>query len=185
MDWRHLLQELQQGNWQALLLPEVAMLIVGILLLMIGARIYRLIIIAPGFICGALLAKQFVSGSPEVQLIVTLVLGIVGAVLLTSIEKLAISIVGALLFAGLTFAIAPLVMGTVAWFVPVIAGFLGSMIFPYIYKKALPVSTALLGSLCVCWSTGLNEDPIMIAVFWVGGIVLQLILGGALSDKAD
>ena len=91
MDWRHLLQEVQQGNWQALLIPEVAMLTVGCLLMLIGARVYRIIIIAPGFICGALLAKEYISGSSEVQLIVTLVLGIIGAILFTSIEKLAIS----------------------------------------------------------------------------------------------
>ena len=185
MDWRYLLQELQQGHWQALLLPEVAMLIVGCMLLLIGARVYRVIIIAPGFICGALVAKEYISGSSEVQLIVTLVLGLVGAILFTSIEKLAISIVGALLTAGLVFAVAPLFMATVAWYIPVVAGFLGSMVFPYIYKKALPVSTSLLGSLCLCWSVGLSADPVMIGVFWVGGIVLQLILGGALKDKAD
>jgi hypothetical protein len=156
-----------------------------VLLLIIGARIYRFVIVAPGFVCGALIAKNYVSGAPEVQLVVTLVCGIVGAVVLTSIEKLALAIVGALLTAGLVFAIAPLFMGTVIWYIPVLAGFLGSMIFPYIYKKALPVSTALLGSLCVCWATGLSQDIIMISVFWVGGIVLQLILGGALGDKAD
>lgn len=185
MDWRHLLQEVQQGNWQALLIPEVAMLTVGCLLMLIGARVYRIIIIAPGFICGALLAKEYISGSSEVQLIVTLVLGIIGAILFTSIEKLAISIVGALLTAGLVSAVAPILLGTVAWYVPVVAGFLGSMIFPYIYKKALPVSTSLLGSLCVCWSMGLNEDPVMVGIFWLGGVILQLILGGALRDKAD
>ena len=76
--------------------------------------------------------------------------------------------------AGLVFAVAPLFMATVAWYIPVVAGF-RSMVFPYIYKST-SVSTSLLGS---CWSVGLSADPVMIGVFWVGGIVLQLILGSA------
>ena len=89
------------------------MLIVGILLLVIGARIYRLIIVAPDLSAVHSWPKSLCP-APRGSMNWTLVLGIVGAMLLTSIEKLAISIVGALLTAGLVSAVAPLVMGTVA-----------------------------------------------------------------------
>jgi hypothetical protein len=184
MNWREAHKALQKGDWQALLHPDMAMLIVGALLLIAGARIYRLVIIAPGFVCGALIATNYVSGSQEVKLIVTLVAGIVGAIILTKLEKLALAIVGALLTAGLVYSVAPFI-GVVQWYVPVIAGFVGSLVFPYVYKKALPISTALLGALCIGWSTGLSQDPVMICVFWVGGIVVQTMFGGKLKDKVE
>ena len=185
MEWDQIIPEIQQGNWQILLTPEVAMLIIGILLLVIGSRVYRLIIISPGFVCGALISKNFISGSSEVQLIATLVLGIVGAILLTSIERLAISIVGALLFGGVVFAVGPLIMGTVAWFIPVLAALVGSFVFPLIYKKVLPISTSLLGALSVAWALEMSSDTRIIVGLWVVGLVFQLLIGGKLKDKAD
>lgn len=184
MKWREVLKALQEGDWQAMLHPEMALLIVGFLLLILGARIYRLVIIAPGFVCGALIATNYVSGSQEVRLIVTLIAGIIGAIILTKLEKLALAIVGALLTAGLVYAAAPFI-GAMQWYIPVIAGFVGSVIFPFVYKKALPISTALLGALCIGWSTDLSQDPLMICAFWVSGIVVQTMFGGKIKDKIE
>ena len=80
-------------SMESVFVPEVLIWMVGIVFLLAGARLYRLILMAPGFALGALIAVEYGGGfSREVQLMVTLGIGVIGALILSTLEKLAIAI---------------------------------------------------------------------------------------------
>ena len=86
---------------------------------------------SPGFAIGALLAVEYGGAlSKEIQLGVTVVVGIIGAVVLMTLEKLAIALTGALAFVGVLYAATPLVFatGVAPWYAPAIAALLGSFL---------------------------------------------------------
>lgn len=161
-----------------LLVPEVLIWLVGIVFLCAGARLYRLALMSPGFAIGALLAVEYGGAlSKEIQLGVTVVVGIIGAVVLMTLEKLAIALTGALAFVGLLYAATPLVFatGVAPWYAPAIAALLGSFFFPMLYKKLLPILTPLAGALCICWAINKLQEPYIVGGLWVVGALIQLV----------
>ena len=149
--------------------------LLGVLLLVAGARLYRLAIVAPGFAAGVLAGLELMASTdPTTRLVSALALGIIGAVLLHMVERLAVAAAGALLLAGLAHALSPLVLaGPEPWYVPVAAALVGLLLFPRLYKAMLPAITAVLGSLAVAWAVERPEDLVLIGVLSVIGFALQ------------
>lgn len=149
--------------------------VVGGALLVAGARLYRLALMAPGLAAGVLLGLQITHGaSPELRLVAALCLGIIGAGLVLLAERLAIALGGAFLLGGLANAAAPIVLpGEDAWYVPVAGAVAGLMIFPALFRRLLFIFTALGGALCVAWAMGRPQDLPLIGGLWLAGTVIQ------------
>lgn len=157
----------------------IGRLVVGlaaVLLLVAGARLYRLAIVAPGVAAGVLAGLEVMaSADPTTRLVAALALGVIGGVLFHLVERLAVSAAGALLLAGLAHALSPLVLtGPEPWYVPVAAALVGVFLFPRLYRTLLPVITAVLGALGVAWAAQRPEDVVLIGGLSVFGLAVQL-----------
>ena len=165
--------------------PRVPVAALGLLLIGWGARLYRVAIVAPGFVAGVFIGLQLASGAElTTRLIAGLTLGIIGGAILHFAERFAIAVTGALLIGGLANAIAPLVMGgPVPWYVPTAASLLGLLLFPSVYRALLKLITPLLGALCVAWALDRPQDVLLIGGLAAAGVIFQLVLGGTRKDK--
>lgn len=165
--------------------PAVPVGVLGLVLALAGARFYRLAIVAPGFALGVLAGLE-VPGGQEARLIAALSLGVIGAGILHLLEKFAVRIGGAFLIAGVAQVAAPLITGRAnEWYVPVAGGIVGLLLFPSLYKRLLPVITAIMGGLCVAWSVGAAEDLRVVGMVSAVGIIVQLASGAKGRGGSD
>ena len=155
--------------------PVAVVGVTGGALLVAGARLYWLALMAPGLAAGMLVGLQITAGaSPELRLAAGLLLGAVGAALVMLAERLAISIAGAFLVGGLANALAPLFLPEKsAWMVPAGGAVLGLLLFPKLFRSLLFVFTSLGGALCVAWAMGRPQDLPLIGGLWLAGTVIQ------------
>lgn len=160
---------------EALLDPKVSIWMLGMVLLLLGARFYQLLIMAPGFAIGALIALRYMpSNSQLVQFAAVLVIGAVCAVALMTVEKLSVSLSGAFVGVAVLSQGAPL-LGTTAPppYSFAIAALLGSMIFPKFYDDFRPAVTATAGAFCIAWSVNKQGALSSIIIIACIGALLQ------------
>jgi hypothetical protein len=154
-------------------------LAVGLILVIFGSRTYKLLLVAPGLVAGVLLAIEYAPvGDPMTKTGIAIGAGIAGAVLMLMVEKIALSSVGAAVLGGLTMAIGPQFVKEVPWYAATIAGLVGAMIFPAIYRRSLRIVTPILGALAVGFALERPEDLILLGTLSLVGIVLQHTLTG-------
>ncbi|MEL6349459.1 MAG: hypothetical protein AAFV53_40525 [Myxococcota bacterium] len=155
--------------------PTLLVGIVGGVLLVAGARLYRLALVTPGLAAGMLLGLELTAGaSPEIQLVAGLCLGLCGAGVMLLAERVAVSLGGALLVGGLVNAAAPLLLpGQDAWYIPAAGAVVGLFLFPKLFRALLFVFTSLGGALCVSWAMGRPQDLPLIGGLWLVGTVVQ------------
>ncbi len=175
-----------------LLNARLAAAAAGALLLVLGARIYRIAIVAPGFVIGVLAvvtaSEQFAPGvmSSTGLTVAALSLGVVGGAICHLLERVAVASVGGLLAAGLAKAFAPLVLGAaMPWYVPVAAALLGLLLFPRFYRALLPVLTPIAGALSIAWAFERSGDIPFIAGLAAVGIIVQLLITRGGKRKGD
>ena len=170
--------------------PRLWVRLVGAALLLVGARVYRLAVIGPGFVAGVFVGLELTSGqSSEIQLATTLILGIGGAALLHMLERFAVALTGGIVAGGLVHAAAPLILGGPApWYVPTVASLLGFLALPRVMDRLLPLITSLVGALAVAWSVDRTHDLVFIRVLTTVGLAIQLLVrrgGGKGKSKGD
>jgi hypothetical protein len=163
---------------EALLEPKVSIWLLGTVLLVLGARFYQLLIMAPGFGIGALIALRYMpSNSQLVQFAAILVIGAVCAVALMTVEKLSVSLSGAFVGVAILSQGAPLFgAASPPPYAFAIGALLGSMIFPKFYDDFRPVVTATVGAFCIAWSVNKEGALSSIAIIACVGALLQYFL---------
>ena len=162
----------------SLLDAHVPVGVLGVMLALAGARFYRLAIVAPGFALGVLAGLQ-VPGSDEVRFVSAIALGVICGAVLHLLERVAIAVGGAFLTAGIATVATPLVTHAPnPWYVPLAGGLIGLFFFPTLYKKLLPIITAVMGGLCVAWSLGVPEDLRVVVGVAAVGVLVQLSTRG-------
>ena len=154
-------------------------LVIGIILVLFGSRTYKLFLMSPGAVVGVLLALEYSPSGDEVTKAgIAVGAGVVGALLVLMVEKVALSAAGAALLAGLSIAIGPQFVSDVPWYIPTIAGLVGAMFFPIIYRRSLRIVTPVMGALAVVLALGRPEDLWLLGGLTLVGIVLQHTLTG-------
>lgn len=154
-------------------------LLVGLLsavVMLFGARLYRLVLVAPGFACGVLFGLHVTaSGAPKTQLIAALCLGVLGGGALLLAERLAVAVLGAVVVAGICRAVLPLVLGAaIPWYVPAAAGLVGLLLVPRLLRAGIKLLTPLLGAIGVAWAVGRPGSLPLIGGLAVFGALFQL-----------
>jgi len=175
-----LMQWIDPSQWGFDLIdPRTLCVVIGAVLILVGSRLYRLMLLGPGFVGGVLLAHHYApAGSDTTKMAIVVGCGVVGVVLMHLMEQTALRLVGVALAVGATTAIAPEVFGSKPpWFLNYVAGAIGAVGFPIVYERALPLVTSLLGALMVAWALGRPTDIIMLAILSVVGIAVQTFLG--------
>lgn len=160
--------------------PRVLCVVAGVLLIVAGSRLYRLMVVSPGFVAGVLLTTHYApAGSDMTKVAIIVGVGLVGALIMHLMEQTALRLVGVALMIGLATAIAPEVFGRqVPWWLNYAAGAVGAVGFPIVYERALPLITSLLGALAVAWALGRETDVWMIGILALVGAAFQTFVAG-------
>ena len=164
------------GLWDA----RVIVIVLGGTLLVAGGRLYRLVLISPGFVGGVLLAHHYApTGSDGTRLAIGIGVGLVGALLMHLMEQAALRILGGAIAVGLAVAFGPgFFDGDPPWFLNYVAGAIGAIGFPLIYERALPLVTSLAGAMAIVWATGRQADIWLLAILTVTGAMIQTFISG-------
>ena len=159
---------------------------VGLLLLLFGARLYRVAVLGLGFAGAAigthlllqLLAPYITAlGEPEVALAVPLVAGGAGAATAWGVQRLALAGTGAVLgviaAAGIVQLVAP-----GAWWVLAIGALVGGLLLPLLFQQVLKLVTPVCGALLVAVAAGFWDQPWWVLALAGVGAGFQLATGG-------
>jgi hypothetical protein len=169
-------------------MSSVAGILVGLLLLGYGRRLYWAFVAGVGFVTGLTLGPRLLPGRPEwLILTVALVFALAGAVLAVFAKKLIIAVIGFLAGGGIGLLLARQqgITGDVpAWVVYIVAGIVGLVLVRMLFEWALILLSSLAGAGLlvagvegrVALSPGLTF-LLVIAVTLIG-IVVQAGLGG-------
>ncbi len=125
-------------------------MILGILLLFFGRRLFWLFVGVAGFIAGLTLGPQLISGQSEMTiLLVALIAGILGAFLAIMLEGLAILIAGFLAGGYLmsTLAVSSgFSLSADPWVIYLIGGIIGLLLVALLFDWAIIILSTLLGA---------------------------------------
>ncbi len=149
--------------------------ILGILLLFFGRRLFWLFVGVAGFIAGLTLVPQFITGQSQMTiLLIAIIAGIIGAFLAVMLEGLAILIAGFLAGGylmtalvvplGLSFSAQPSVMY-------IIGGVIGLLLVAVLFDWAIIILSTLLGAeilMPVLHITGSTHWTVFIILVVVG-----------------
>jgi len=131
-------------------MSSVAGILVGLVLLGYGRRLYWAFVAGVGFLTGLALGPRLLAGQPEwVILTVALVLAVVGAVLAVVAKKLIIAVIGFLAGGGIGLLLLrqPGIRGDVpAWAVYLVAGIVGLLLVRTLFEWALILLSSLAGA---------------------------------------
>ena len=159
-------------------------LVVGILLLLSGRRLYWMLVGVVGFVAGLTFAEQLIGNQAAlVVLAIAVVAGLLGAVLALALQKVMVAVAGFVIGGGLAATLFPgasphLLAGVAAASLPVlIGGIIGALLVLLLFDWALIVLSSLLGAALVVQP--LTSDPLLIrAVFgaaFLMGVVVQFL----------
>ena len=160
-------------------LPIVSLLL-GAVILFFGRRIFWLCVAAIGFAAGVELAPHLMhEPTPLLQLTVALVLGFIGALLATFLQKIAIAIAGFVaggkLAVALSGAFAISTGGGAYWLAFLIGGVIGSILLLFLFNWALIFLSAVVGAYLIL-------SPFPLAPTGRAIVFVVLILIGVLAQ---
>ncbi|MBM4393406.1 MAG: hypothetical protein FJ090_19970 [Deltaproteobacteria bacterium] len=161
-------------------------LVAGVAFLLFGARVYGLLVVAPGIVGGLALGAavgQLVGGPLAVSVAMVLA-ALAGAVICQLFEKVALAVGGVGLGTWLAWAAWPLVVHAQApWWGLLGGACLGGLAFPRVYHYCLKPLTALLGAWTVAWSVHQEHRPWAVVGLAILGTAVQIWLGGKGGKK--
>lgn len=127
---------------------QLGTVVLGVLLLFFGRRLFWLFVAALGFVAATdFIAPLIDPRSREVLLVVGIIAGIAGALLAIFIQKVAVAIAGALaggFYARLFFETAG--FHDLAWIAALVGAILGAILMLVLFKWALIVFSAIAGA---------------------------------------
>ncbi|MCB0195316.1 MAG: DUF4203 domain-containing protein [Anaerolineae bacterium] len=161
-------------------------LLVGIIILVAGRRLFWLVVGAAGFLTGLGLAFNYLNiESTAVLLLIGLVAGIIGIVVALFLQKVAIIIAG--FFMGGYFAVG--LFDAVAanpaewqWLIYIVGGIVGAILVSTLFEYALIVLSAVIGASLI--TEGLNLSSSITAIVWLVLVVVGLVIQARTSSPS-
>jgi len=162
----------------------LAFLLVGLLLLLIGRRLFWLFVAVAGFLAGVTLAPLILPHQSELfTLLVALGLGVAGTLLAIFLQKIAVALAG---FAGggylAAVLCAPLLGGAAdgarypgTWLCALIGGILGAVLLIVFFNWALIILSSLQGAHLIARALPMprHYHPLLFVLLAVIGIAVQ------------
>ncbi len=125
-------------------------LLVGLVLLVYGRRLYWLFVAGIGFLTGLALAPRLLVGQPEwMILLVALILALIGALLAVVAQKFVVGLIGFLAGGGsgvLLLRALHMESNTLAWIVYLLLGIAGLVLGLVLFEWALILLSSLAGA---------------------------------------
>jgi uncharacterized membrane protein YsdA (DUF1294 family) len=156
-----------------------APVLVGLLLLVLGRRLYWVFVGAVGFAAGLTLATQLTHRAPDATaLVIALLAGLVGVLLAIFLTRLAIALAGFAAGAWVTAFLWNWLSPTVAttpWLPAVVGGVLGALLASTLFDWVLIVVSAVAGAVLVAQYLPIEKagQGVVVAVLAAIGIAVQ------------
>ncbi|HEX9675154.1 MAG TPA: DUF4203 domain-containing protein [Anaerolineales bacterium] len=170
----------------------VVRVVVGLLLLALGKRLFWLFVAAVGFVATLAVGTQFFQPQSELTLfVIAVVAGFVGALLAVFAQKLAVGIAGFLAGGYLAIGLLGLFnleLGTQWWQPFVFGGILGALISYPLFDWALIVLSALTGAVLIVQALEIGTGwalPLTVLVALVGVTIQAGVLRRGRRPKPE
>jgi hypothetical protein len=158
---------------------RIVAIVVGLLLLVAGRKVFWLAVGALGFLAGMTAMEQWgASQSPTVHLVVAIAAGLIGMLLAIVLQKVAVALAGFFLGVVLTAAALPAVgvaLGPWTGLALAAGGLVVAMLALGLFSLAIVVLTAGAGAslLADAIAPPAPWPAILLVVLWIVGIVVQ------------
>ncbi len=169
---------------------DATRILLGVLLLAVGRRLFWLFVGAVGFVAGLRFADRFMHGTPdETVIIFSLVVGFVSAILAIALRKIALGAAGFLVGGYLLMTLLAatgqehqfaLAMGNggaplAPWLAFLVGGLLGAVLMNALFVWTLIVLSSLSGAALICESLQFGSQTISIiyTVLVLIGVLVQ------------
>jgi hypothetical protein len=163
---------------------DIILILLGVVLLALGRRLFWLFVGVVGFVAGLHLATQLLGEQPSwVILLVAVLAGLVGSVLAVFLQRLMIAVAG---FLAAGYVLVSLLgyfgfeLGNLAWLAFLIGGICGAILASLVFDLAVVILSALSGAtLIVQGLAALVEgfepslNGLLILVLFFVGIAIQ------------
>ena len=165
-------------------IPDIPFVIVGLALLVLGRKLFWLMVAVAGFAVGWFLTPQLFPGSSEqIPIITGVALGLLGALLALFAQKVAIWLGGFLAGGYILMSLIRGFSDSVAfpvWIPFVVGGILGAILLKQVFEWGLIVLTSILGAVLVVFGFDGSENVHLLPVMILSiiGIVIQARLKG-------
>jgi len=164
----------------------IVSLLLGVLLLFLGRRIFWFFVASAGFVAGINLAEQYVAGPEGTKLIIAIVAGIVAAVIAVFLQKAAMALAGFIIGGYITvelmrqFALIPRAYAGaqgISVSIPfLIGGIIGAVLLYVLFNWALIVLSSLSGAALIAHNVILQTQqaqPYLFVALVIIGIAIQ------------
>ena len=154
-------------------------LVLGVVLLITGKKLYWLFVAVIGFVFGLTIATQYVQLNPPwLVYAVALAIGVVGAVMATFLQHLAIALAGFVVSGyGAMYLFSQLGKNPAPynWIAFIIGGIVGLFLVASVFNWALYLLSAWAGATLVTEAIGLKAQLglILFFVLFVLGVIIQ------------
>lgn len=167
---------------------EILQVAIGASLLAFGRRLFWVFVAGIGFIVGLQLALRFLPGIEDwVTLGLALLAGLIGAVLVSFLQRLALGAAG--FFAGWQIAmflmeLVRLDLGSQDWIGGIIGGLIGIILIAILFDWALIFLSSIVGAIAVVDVFELDSTAylLLLVILTLAGILIQF---GWLRRKGD
>ncbi len=150
----------------------IAGVIVGIVLLLFGRKMFWFLIAALGFYAGIVLSREMLHlGNDWHAILIGALCGIAGVFLVTAVQKIAVGLFGFFAGAFLVTTFALSYHMELHWWWIVIGGILGAVIVGKLFQIALILLSSLLGSYAVLREISTTPDPFQSPLFYVLALI--------------
>jgi hypothetical protein len=184
------LDEIVRTTISSFQLTDVVFVVIGILLLIFGRRLYWLALAGLGFAIAVHLSREYLLfQSTQQQVIVGVVLGLVGGLLAVVAQQLAVRVAGFILGGWGTFFVARTLWPDADLMIPILlaagGAILGVLFAAKLFDVALVLVTSCVGAVLI--SQHLYLDPAIQTIVWLiltlFGIALQFGRGKSRRRK--
>jgi len=158
-----------------------AKIILGVILLVLGRKLFWFFVGVIGFLTGVLLANHYLHDQPEfVILAIALVAGVLGALLAGLVERVSIEVVGFLgggYIALDLLALFKLGNGQFSWLPFLVGGLIGALLVAVLLDWALILLSSLEGALIITQGIHLSSAAtnLVFVILLLVGIVIQAV----------
>ena len=165
-------------------------LVLGILLLVAGRRLFWLLVGAIGFALGVMLATQYFHGTELTTVLAGLVLGLIFALLAVFLESVAIGIAGflgggyvLLSIAGMLGLIQNNQNSLLTWVIFAVGGVIGVILVALLFSWALITISSLAGASMVVGAFGMTA--VTAGLVFLGLVIAGVLIQGTAMRRED
>lgn len=172
------------------IITPILNIILGILLLTTGKKLYWLFVAVVGFVVGLAIASQLTLSPHWLTYVVAFGAGVIGAILGTFLQKLAIALVGFVVGGYGSYYLATTLLGIKAeptnWVAFIIGGIVGLLLVASVFNWALYILSSWAGATLITRTVteGIKLSPTFgMVIFFILFVLGMIVQAGLFRDQ--